>query len=117
MNVICPLCKGPATQPIMDIYCKAECNRPASKDKATTSLNSGTGNMYIIPGHGTFVVFTDTRPKKGQYPPGTMIDYIKNEPQHIISNLQDLKLFGNPAPVDEQRDYSPNPYWYLVIYQ
>jgi hypothetical protein len=31
MNVVCPLCKGPAVQPIMDIYCKNECQKGKPK--------------------------------------------------------------------------------------
>ncbi len=42
MNVICPLCKGPASQPIMEIYCKNECSRP----KSTVKVVQG---KFVIP--------------------------------------------------------------------
>lgn len=44
MNVICPLCRGPAVQPIMDIYCKSECQ------KGTPVNSSGYKYRYELTG-------------------------------------------------------------------
>lgn len=49
MDVICPNCKGPATQPIMQIYCKNECDRP----KAVPAADSGVVYYVIQTPYGT----------------------------------------------------------------